>query len=322
MCVIAFSPKGVSIPSVEQIKSMWKTNPDGAGYAYVGRGGKVYYRKGFLTLDSLLKELEAPERFKNTNFAIHFRIGTSGKNDAKTCHPFPITTNFGELRNTDGKSDAVLFHNGIIGEGKLINPLSSDTQDFVVAMAPLLGRYNKSKARDYYLENFTTGNRLLLLYKNNAFKMYGDWKKDGDIWVSNLNYKNDYRWYGEGYYSDWWDKWYEDYRTNSIATVTNQETNVSGQQTLALDDKLIYDDNSKAEEIWNETLLEGYKFVSEEDMQVLKHSADDYTRNLMYVGDFVFGYDEAQNYVWVEYSPYDESTSYVDVKEKYEAPQE
>lgn len=298
MCVIAFSPKGVSIPSVEQLKSMWKANPDGAGYAYVGRGGKVYYRKGFMTLDSLLKELEAPERFKNTNFAIHFRIGTSGKNDAKTCHPFPVTTSFGELRKTEGKTDALLFHNGIIGEGKLTSPLSSDTQDFVIAMAPLLYKYNKSKARDHYIEDFTEGNRLLLLYKNNAFKMYGDWKKDGDLWVSNLNYKNDYRWYGGEYYSDWWDDWYRDYYKN------NKPTNptVSSETEVAKSEPVI-DSNEKIGRLWNDIIKREYAYVTPQDLTLLKHSADDYDREHIYVGGFTFGYDAEQELVWVEDTP-------------------
>ena len=295
MCVIAFSPKGVSIPSVEQLKSMWRANPDGAGYAYVGRGGKVYYRKGFMTLDSLLKELEAPERFKNTNFAIHFRIGTSGKNDAKTCHPFPITTSFGELRKTDGKTDALLFHNGIIGDGKLTSPLSSDTQDFVIAMAPLLCKYNKSKARDHFLEDFTEGNRLLLMYKNNAFKMYGDWKKDGDLWVSNLNYKNDYRWYGGEYYSDWWDDWYKDYYSHSYkSTPTASEP---------VEKEVVIDDNEKVGRLWNEIIKKEYAYVTPQDLAILKHSADDYDREHIYLDGYMFGYDAEQELVWVEDSP-------------------
>lgn len=294
MCVIAFSPKGVSIPSVEQIKSMWKANPDGAGYAYVGRGGKVFYRKGFMTLDSLLKELEAPERFKNTNFAIHFRIGTSGNNDAMTCHPFPIVTDFGELRKTDGASNAVLFHNGIIGNGKLINPLSSDTQDFVVAMAPLLYKYNKSKARDHFIEDFTEGNRLLIMYKNNAFKMYGDWKKDGDLWVSNLNYKNDYRWYGGEYYSDWWDDWYENYCKHPKNAPTASEP---------VKTKPVVDDDKRVERLWNEIIKKEYASVTPQDIALLKHSADDYDREHIYLDRFMFGYDETSQLVWVEDAP-------------------
>lgn len=307
MCVIAFSPKGVSIPSVEQLKSMWRANPDGAGYAYVGRGGKVYYRKGFMTLDSLLKELEAPERFKNTNFAIHFRIGTSGKNDAKTCHPFPISTNFGELRKVDGKTDAVLFHNGVIGDGKLINPLSSDTQDFTVAMAPLLSKYNKSKARDYFIEDFTEGNRLLILYKNNAFKMYGDWKKDGDLWVSNLSYKNDYRWYGGEYYSDWWDKWYEDYY--SKPTVTTTITTPTTTSTTDTDEnKPVIDDNERIGRLWNKVIKDEYAFVTKEELALLKKSADDYSPGQIFLGGYTFGYDTEQGLIWIDEEPYSAMT--------------
>lgn len=287
MCLIAFSPKGVDIPTPEQIKTMWKANSDGAGYAYVGKGGKVFYHKGFMTLDALLKELKDPEKFKNTNFAIHFRIGTSGKNDAKTCHPFPISNNFGDLRKTSGKTDSVLFHNGVVGNGGLASPLSSDTQDFVIALAPLLQKYNKSKTRDYFIEELVSGSRLLLLYKNNMFKMYGDWKKDGDLWVSNLNYKYSYSWYGDSYYnyattylSDYYDDYYAGYGTNATA-----------------------EEKEKAEVLWSEILKNEYKFVSEEELDLLKKTSEYYTEAQIELDDYVLGYDKKQLLVWVETTP-------------------
>ena len=47
MCVIAFSPKGKDMPTEAQIKSMFKKNPDGAGFAYE-EGDTVKYKKGFI----------------------------------------------------------------------------------------------------------------------------------------------------------------------------------------------------------------------------------------------------------------------------------
>lgn len=307
MCVIAFSPKGKDIPTIEQIKSMWETNPDGAGYAY-NRGDKVIFRKGFMTLDSLLKELEAPERFKNTNFAIHFRIGTSGINDAKTCHPFPVSTDFGTLRKTEGEEDAVLFHNGVIGEGGLVSPLSSDTQDLVVALAPMIGKYNKSKARDHYLGKLVSGNRLLIMYKNNAFKMYGDWKKDGNLWVSNLNYKYDYGWYGRTYtdkYGYTWDEddWgnYDWYEKEIAKQKESAKSTISTPSTSAT----LLDSDPVVEKLWNRIIQKGYDYVDEEEMSALKKSADDYTIDELMVGGYTFGYDNYEGLIWLASEPED-----------------
>ena len=143
MCVIAFSPKGKDMPTEAQIKSMFKKNPDGAGFAYE-EGDTVKYKKGFMNVDDLLEELGPLDKWKDKNIAMHFRIGTAGKNDKKTTHPFPISNNFGELRKLQGEGP-VLFHNGVIsGLGGIIDPLASDTQDFVAGVASkMLTRPNK-----------------------------------------------------------------------------------------------------------------------------------------------------------------------------------
>ena len=92
MCVIAFSPKGNEAPTEKQIKEMFKKNPDGAGYAW-DDGATVHFKKGFMNVDDLLEDLGPLEKWKDKNLAMHFRIGTAGKNDKKTTHPFPLTRN-------------------------------------------------------------------------------------------------------------------------------------------------------------------------------------------------------------------------------------
>lgn len=292
MCVIAFSPKGTDIPTVNQLRSMWNHNPDGAGYAYVNKKGKVVYRKGFMTFDSLMKELEAPERFKNTNFAVHFRIGTSGENDKATCHPFPLSTTFGELRKTEGETDSVLFHNGVLSDGGLASPLASDTQDFVIAMAPLLQKFNRSKTRDYFIGELTTGNRLLILYKNNAFKMFGEWEKDGDIWVSNLSYKHDYTWYGSGYYG-WHNYMYDDDYYYQTPKSDSKEVMKSDKEY----------NEAQANKLWKEIIDKEYKYVSKDEMELLIDSAESYTNETMESCGYVLGYDTKQELVWLEETP-------------------
>lgn len=210
MCVIAFSPKGIQAPTEEQIRAMFRANSDGAGFAYNGRNGEVFYEKGFMTVDALLERLKPLDQWTNTNLGIHFRIGTAGKNDEKTCHPFPISTDLGTLRKTSGTGD-VLFHNGILAEGGWADSLSSDTQDFVIAFAPLLAKPSKSTVRDKWIEELIKGNRILTMYKNNRYKMYGDWQKDGDIFVSNLTYKNySYGYYMPSSYAKWYGYDYDD----------------------------------------------------------------------------------------------------------------
>lgn len=301
MCVIAFSPKGVDIPSEQQIKRMWEHNPDGAGYAYVNKKGKVVYKKGFMSMGELMKELEAPERFKNTNFALHFRIGTSGKNDKATCHPFPVSNCFGDLRKTEGEADSVLFHNGILSRGGIANPLASDTQDFVIAMSPLFKKYNKSKTRDYFIEELIEGSRLLVLYKNNAFKMFGKWEQDGDIWVSNLNYKTSYSWYGSGYYG-WHEYGYDDYGNwcdyydDNYVGKSPTETSVTTYNHNRID-------TQESQELWAEIIKSEYKYVTDTELDVLKQSSEKYTRSTMELAGYVLGYDVSQSLVWLEDTP-------------------
>lgn len=290
MCVIAFSPKGTDIPTVEQLRTMWEHNPDGAGYAFVGKHGKVFYRKGFMTLDSLLNELREPQKFKNTNFAVHFRIGTSGRNDARTCHPFPITSKYGEQIKTSGTVDSVLFHNGVIADGGLINKESSDTQDLVAALEPMLKKYNRSKARDYFINELVTGNRLLVLYKNGAYKMYGEWERDGELWVSNLNYKQTYSWGGsqcQDYYGErWWNDWYKEREeAKELEKVTAETT------------------REEKDKIFADIIASEYKFMDEWEIRKLLAIADSHDTQVMEYAGYTLGYDLDQELVWVEEEP-------------------
>ena len=290
MCVIAFSPKGIDIPDEDTLRQMWASNPDGAGYAYTDKNGRVSFSKGFMSLEELLDDLKDPSKFKNTNFAIHFRIGTSGKNDAKTCHPFPVSDNFYDLTQTKGTADAVLFHNGILGEGGLSSPLASDTQDFVIAYAPIFATYTKNIARDNYINSMIDSSKLLILYDNNRFKMYGKWEKDGEIWVSNLNYKFTYTWTGD--YSDrdgWWDDWYADYYAKKENTQPDDEATIK---------------------MWEKIIKQRYDYITPEELATLKQSADDYTRDTLEYSGYTFGYDTAKYgdnktdiLVWLEDEP-------------------
>ena len=210
MCVIAFSPKGNDAPTEKQIKEMFKKNPDGAGYAW-DDGTTVHFKKGFMNVDDLLEDLGPLEKWKDKNFAIHFRIGTAGKNDKKTTHPFPLTNNFGELRKLQGDGP-VLFHNGVIsGYGGIIDPLASDTQDFVAGVASkLLTKPNTpSKITAKTIDTIIGSSRLLIIYGKNKAIKFGDWKEKDGNYYSNLlwepyqyTYTPSYSTYNGTYYDD------------------------------------------------------------------------------------------------------------------------
>lgn len=323
MCVIAYSAKGKEAPTEETLKKMWETNPDGAGFAYIGKNGNVVYKKGFMTFESLMKELKPLDRFTNTDFAIHFRIGTSGKNDAGTCHPFPIETEYGALRKTEGEVDAVLFHNGILGQGGQINSLSSDTQDFVSATAPLFKKYFKSKARDAFINDCITGSKLLVMYKNNRIKLYGKWETDGDLFVSNLNYKYRYDYYGQakiwtpedGWYDDWDDEYgWETYR---LPAKTNTKQ-------IQLETKMSDGEAAHVETLWADLIRDFYIYATPHEFSLMKRTADDWDEKTLYRDDYIFEYEyeatgnEERVLIWIDETPEDRKNEYAEYEKDLE----
>lgn len=298
---------------------MWEHNPDGAGYAFVGKQGKVKFKKGFMKLEDLLADLEPQrEKLKQTYFAIHFRIGTSGKNDEHTTHPFPISTDFGQLRKLEGEEDAVLFHNGVLGEGKIINELSSDTQDFVAATEPLFRRYSHSKARDKFIAGATTGSRLLLMYRNGKIKMYGTWSKDGELWVSNTYYQYNTRTFGSladknyiEYSKEYWDRYYNysEYHPTTPATIPATKS----INPVNLQQKLSEKDTERAKGLWDTLFRRDYvDDLTEKDINLLKRTADDYDGGNIWFSEYQFGYYVDSNYrcVWLEFGPEDYGNGY------------
>lgn len=329
MCVIAFSPKGCEAPTEQQIRDMFKANPDGAGFAYNGKNGKVFYKKGFKTVEDLLKALSPLEQWTNKNLGIHFRIGTAGKNDEYTCHPFKISTKYHELRRLEGRGP-VLFHNGIVGDGGNIDKNSSDTQDFVAAFAPLFKKYNKSVNRDMWIaEILGLNNKLLIMYDDNKFKAFGKWETDGDIFVSNLNYK--YYKYSSDYYN--YSSYKYPYKTPSSTTTAvvkaeeKKDTEVEKRtfdeddvlkdgtpDNYARDDwdlgyedggysefwaKKEYEQEKKlAEKLYAKVDMENYLELEEGELAILLDWADEYTEDFILKDGKEYIYNAVENQIW------------------------
>lgn len=292
MCVIALSPKGVKAPTEEQIKKMFSKNPDGAGFAYCDKHDhdKVKFEKGFMTVEALLDRLEPLEQWTDTTLAIHFRIGTAGKNDEKTCHPFRISNKFKDLQQLSGEGP-VLFHNGVLAQGGLADPLSSDTQDFVIAYAPLFEKYNKSKTRDAFIEDAVAGSRVLVMYDGNKIKMYGKWEKsdEGDLLVSNKLWERTYSYsygYSYGYYPS-----YATYATPTSETKT--ETDTTKQ------DKLVEYTKEEIEKQWKK--LDRNKYLWFDDLEMfdaMLDTADEIEGDYVSKDGKVYVFDEESMMAW------------------------
>ena len=307
MCVILLSEKGKSAPTEEQIKQAFRKNPDGAGFAYCDKKdhNKVKWEKGFMKVDDLLERLKPLDQWTDTTLAIHFRIGTAGKNDVHTCHPFPISTVFGDLRKTSGEG-AVLFHNGILSSGGFADPLSSDTQDFVIALAPLFKKYNKSKVRDKFIEEFVTGNRVLVMYDDNKIKMYGKWEKsdEGDLLVSNKLWEYG-SYYSYGTYDSWssWNKYYGASTSSKTDTPVKSVVKTDSDRYDSEDDKaattLISLTKEEIDKLWEKLARDKFiwfdNWVQYDDML---SSADEIDGSIVMKNGLAYVFDEDEMSAW------------------------
>lgn len=300
MCVILFSPKGVEAPTEEQIEKAFAKNPDGAGFAYCDKHdhNKVKFEKGFMTVEALIKRLKPLEQWTDTNLAIHFRIGTAGKNDEKTCHPFRISTKFKDLQQLSGEG-AVLFHNGVLAQGGLADPLSSDTQDFVIAYAPLFEKYNKSKTRDAFIENAVTGSRVLVMYDDNKVKMYGKWEKsdEGNLLVSNKYWEHVYSYaYSYDYYDD-----YKPYSATTTKATTTKATSLSSSATSTSKSDFVLTEYTKreVEEQWDKLWRNDYIWFDDIEMfDAMLDSADEIEGDYVTKDGVTYVFDEESMTAW------------------------
>ena len=131
MCIIAVSKKGVRQPSLDQLKTMYGNNPDGAGYM-VARDGKVFIHKGFMTWDDFRKAVKAENFTKDDPVVYHFRISTQAGVCPQMTHPFPLTEDLTMCEQLDLSCPVGLAHNGIISMTSFAKEIKySDTAYFI-----------------------------------------------------------------------------------------------------------------------------------------------------------------------------------------------
>jgi predicted glutamine amidotransferase len=110
MCVacIIYSPQ-----SLEKLKLMEKSNPHGAGVAWVDTTStgerKVFFQKG-LTAEDIF-QLQKDD-FLTYPYLLHFRWATHGPRVPELTHPFPLGGD-ALFPDCEGEVDSVLIHNGV-----------------------------------------------------------------------------------------------------------------------------------------------------------------------------------------------------------------
>lgn len=205
MCVIVVKNKEVDIPKKEYLKNCFDGNSDGAGLMYTD-DGRVIIEKGFMTWEAFEKKFDhlckKYNNFKDKSLVCHFRIGTQGKNDKFTCHPFPVSSKHNMLRKRKVSTDVGVVHNGIIYDyGKSSNwakihpsdSLLSDTQLFIrYCLAPyksLNREFYKNKMVMEYIERAIDGDKMVFLDKDDNVYMLGKFVEHEGVQYSNTSYE-------------------------------------------------------------------------------------------------------------------------------------
>lgn len=191
MCIIALKPEKIQF-SRAQLKIMWDSNPDGAGFMYA-QDGKVHIVKGLMTLDALWDAIQEVGPLRK--LVIHFRIRTHGAVSKELTHPFWIRE--GELG---------MVHNGVIRE--LVNETSEEESDTAVFARKFGEAYNNpllAVKHDFHramLEAYIGYSKMVFMDGTGATyilnESQGEWHNN--VWYSNGNYKKKRSWKGYSSY--------------------------------------------------------------------------------------------------------------------------
>ena len=181
MCIICIKRPGISMPGEAAMHSLWRRNPDGAGFMYASRG-RVHIRKGFMSFGDLLPALAAIPDPDGKSVILHFRITTHGGTCPANTHPFPILSDPDSLTATEMDTDAVcVAHNGVLP----VRPSRPDLSDTMEFVAHSLARIRETDPEFLHDEavmrriaEMSTGSRLAFLDRDGTIRTTGPWHED------------------------------------------------------------------------------------------------------------------------------------------------
>ena len=215
MCLLIAKDKKMRCPSEKELYQAFKTNPHGAGFAYVDNG-KVIIDKGYMNWDDFIREYKTIckkyNNFKDKCLMVHLRIGTSGGNTPGNTHPYMVTTNIKQMQKLDNKCDLAVAMNGVaydyLPEGHGYN----DTMEFIKSYMTNIQKLDKKfYARRYFREqiNGLTNSKWAFLDKNDNIYTCGKFINRNNLLFSNENhvpYDEKIEKY-DNYYAKYWSKY-------------------------------------------------------------------------------------------------------------------
>ena len=195
MCIIMSKPAGVRFPSMNTLRNCWERNPHGAGYA-VANGGAVYIRKGFMTWDEFVSDINFDTLIEHA-CVFHFRFATHGSTSPGNCHPFPVE---GNLKRRKTRTDVAIAHNGIVQNIPITKKDYSDTMSYIEKrIAPYWQECKERGAYMYSVPKYQnvllneTGSKWSFLYPNGKIFNIGTGIMQGGVWYSNVGFLGDGR---------------------------------------------------------------------------------------------------------------------------------
>jgi len=170
----------------KEIEGAWRSNKDGAGFAFVDGNGNHCYLKGFMKLEDFKA---AYEHMDTRPHIVHFRQASSGGVSPEMTHPFECTPE-SELRLKYVGKNPVLFHNGVLSSWEeMLWEWHVHAQKRVPP-----GRFSDTRALALMLAtigqdalHFVNGKFAVL--ENGKISMYGAFEHDEGAYFSNSNYK-------------------------------------------------------------------------------------------------------------------------------------
>ena len=192
MCIICISEKGTPQPTTEQIETMFRNNPHGAGYM-VARNSAVEIHKGFMELEDFLRQLEREQFTSDDVVVYHFRISTQAGVTPEMTHPFPLTSSLDRCAKLDVICPCGVAHNGIIRMTSGISDKYSDTALFITDYMHKLIRRPSDLHDSAILEMLETliGSKMAILDKSGHVAWVGDFiTEDNGLMFSNSTYQS------------------------------------------------------------------------------------------------------------------------------------
>lgn len=188
MCIIAYKPAGAKFPSKSTIKTMFRNNPDGAGFMYTAPDG-VHIVKGLMSVSAFMQALSQIKHDTSIPVVMHFRIATHGGYSESMTQPFPLTNKNKRLRALNTICDVGIAHNGIIhmcNDAKKISDTAMFIRDYMTRLTAVKKPFDDINLN---IIEACIGSRMLILERTGDVHILGTgWIEDNDIIYSNDSY--------------------------------------------------------------------------------------------------------------------------------------